>query len=81
MINEKILNLEGKVTITIKIDVAEDTDNIKDGNSVKSTALFVSIEGLHERAEELALKLLNKLSKKFPAKYSQTRLGDKADDK
>lgn len=74
--NDEILVLSGKVTITIKVDVVEDSDEVKDGNSVKKTLTFGSVEGLHEKSEEIATTLLSKLLKKFPAKFSQTKLGD-----
>ena len=68
--------LEGKVTITIKVDVAEDIDAVKDGNSVKKTLAFATVEGLHEKAEQITLTLINKLKKKFPTEFKQTKLGE-----
>ena len=70
---EQLPNTEGKITISFKIDF-EETDEIKEGNSFKSSSSFTTLEQLHEKAELLCINLRKKLSDKFEAIFKQTKL-------
>lgn len=67
---------EGKVTITVSV-AFDESAGVKEGNSFKSTAVFENLEDLHEKADVVSQKLLANLKKKLPAKFAQTKLGDK----
>lgn len=65
--------LKGKITLTYKIDFDEEND-IKEGNSLKSTTHFDSTVELHTKAEQLNIKLIHTLKEKFPSRIRQTKL-------
>jgi len=65
-------NNEGKITITFKLDF--DDDEIKEGNSFRSSANFSSLEQLEEKAEITSIKLKKRLKEKFPPDFKQTKL-------
>ncbi len=66
---------EGKVTITFKVDFDE-TDEIKEGNSFRSSASFTTLEQLHEKVDLLCINLKKKIKEKFVAKFEQTKLDE-----
>lgn len=65
--------LKGKITLTFKFDFNEE-DDIKEGNSLKSSSQFETTVELHTKAEQLASKLIKGLKKKFPSQITQTKL-------
>ena len=64
---------EGKITITFKLDFDE-TDEIKEGNSFRSSAKFTTLEQLEEKANITCNNLKKKLKEKFPPQFKQTKL-------
>ena len=66
-------NHEGKITITFKLDFDE-TDEIKEGNSFRSSAKFTTLEQLGEKTEIACINLRKKLKENFPPQFNQTKL-------
>lgn len=68
-------NLKGTITCTYKIVFEADND-IKEGTSFKSAAVFDSTVELHTKSDKLNAKLLSTVKEKFPSEFKQTTLED-----
>ncbi len=73
------MDKEGKITITFKVDFEED-EEVKEGNSFRTSAFFATLEQLHERVETISVNLCKTLKKKLPADFKQPKIDDYTKD-